>query len=159
MKPKKGFNKTQSYFEFQTTFGKYRLGIEEKKLYLEQLDYGSVPRKTFITDDIGGVLAAKGFTGTIEKTANFTLAKDTETDLYLVNHDVTGIDVSLPADADADIPLLRVFTLMQTGTQQFECVAGSGATVHGDPKSWQQYSAVEVLKIAADTWVVIGGSV
>jgi hypothetical protein len=150
--PKIGYNKTQSYIEFETTFGKVRFGVEGKGLFYEKSSFGASPEKVMIND------AWKRFDTIEDKAANFTIELDKENTLYLANSDVDEIQVELPLHATAAIPVNSVYTVGQKGTQVFEFVGEAGVTVRGGAKSWEQYTLLNAVKVAEDEWWIIGGS-
>ena len=103
--------------------------------------------------------ARKRFDEKITQTANFAIAIDKENSLYVADSDVTEIQVELPLNATAAIPLLSVYTVAQGGTQIFEFVGEAGVTVRGGAKSWEQYTFLNAVKIDTDEWWIIGGDV
>lgn len=69
-----------------------------------------------------------------------------------------AITVTLPADADLDVPIGSRIDYGVFGEGMATFVAGTGATVEAAPSaiSRAQYSAISALKRAANTWWVLG---
>lgn len=70
-----------------------------------------------------------------------------------------AITTSWPQDSDATIPVGDHIDVAQIGAGQITHQAGTGATIHGDPglKHRAQWTVVTGIKIAANTWLLVGG--
>ena len=67
--------------------------------------------------------------------------------------------ITLPSDASVNLPVGFTFPFSQSGTGAVQWVAGSGATVNAAETSTKlrsRYSAAQAVKVAANTWLVIG---
>lgn len=105
-------------------------------------------------DAIGRYATINAQTGT-----SYTLVLTDESAHALVTLTNAGaITVTLPSDASVAIPVGgRVdFAVLGAGMATF--VAGSGATANGTPSlvTRAQYSAASAIKVAANTWLVVG---
>lgn len=70
----------------------------------------------------------------------------------------SAITVTLPKDATQAVPIGARIDFVQLGAGKITFAAESGATVNGTPTliTRAQYSAVTAVKIAANTWLLIG---
>jgi hypothetical protein len=66
--------------------------------------------------------------------------------------------VTIPTDATANFTIGSIITVLQVSVGQTSIVGASGVTVNATPgpKLRAQWSSVQVIKRAANTWVVIG---
>lgn len=69
-----------------------------------------------------------------------------------------AIDLTLPSDATAAIPVGGRVDVAVCGAGMVTCVAGAGATVNATPSliSRAQWSTLSCIKRAANTWIVVG---
>jgi hypothetical protein len=102
------------------------------------------------------------------KTADYTLVKEDENDLILVNSS-SAVTITVPADSTANIPIKRSFTVVQQGTGQVFVAPASTVTIYVEPggaitsastpnkvSARRQYSKLTFTKIAANTWLSEG---
>lgn len=70
----------------------------------------------------------------------------------------TAITVTLPANADLAFPIGGRIDFAQYGAGQVTFIAGSGATVNSNPtaKLRGQYTAGTAIKVAVDSWFLVG---
>lgn len=67
--------------------------------------------------------------------------------------------ITLPSDTSVNLPVGFTFPFSQSGTGAVQWVAGAGATVNAVDTSTKlraRYSAAQAVKVAANTWLVIG---
>jgi hypothetical protein len=69
-----------------------------------------------------------------------------------------AITVTLPSDATVAFPIGTQIDFIGLGAGKPTFVAGSGATANGTPSlvARAQYSAETAIKVAANTWIVVG---
>jgi hypothetical protein len=99
------------------------------------------------------------------KTTDYTLVKEDENDLILVNS-AGAVTITIPDDATANIPSKRSFTVVQQGAGQVFVAPASGVTIYVEPggsitspnkvSARRQYSKLTFTKIAANTWLSEG---
>ena len=96
--------------------------------------------------------------GITSKTDTYTLAATDVRGIVNVNKG-TGVTITVPKNATVAIPVGAVIKIQQVGAGQLTIAAESGATVNtsgATAKTRAQYSVVEVIKTATDTWVLTG---
>lgn len=91
------------------------------------------------------------------KTASFTLTAALLGSLVLCNSTST-VTVTIPTDATLSLDTGSRIDFMQTGTGTVTLAGATGVTLHAPSgvNSRDQYCILGLVKIAADTWVVIG---
>lgn len=69
-----------------------------------------------------------------------------------------AITLTLPSGATTAFPIGASFDVVASGAGMVTVVAGSGATVNGTPSlvTRAQWSTITAIKIAANTWLVVG---
>lgn len=94
-------------------------------------------------------------TVTTDATTARTLTLADENSLILFTSS-SAVTVTLPTDAEDDLPIGFICHLHQEGTGQV--TASSGGTVRSSvgPNTYTQYSSISVMKIASDTWKIVG---
>lgn len=70
-----------------------------------------------------------------------------------------AITVTVDPDSSVNIPTGSVITIEQQGAGQVTVAQGTGVTInkYGGLKTAGQYAAVQLVKVAADTWTLYGG--
>ena len=110
------------------------------------------------TATIGGTLVyhISNYQPTIT-TNNYTAILSDDGKMLEMNSTLSNT-VTIPTDATANFTIGSIITVLQIGTGQTSIIGASGATVNGTPglKLRAQWSSVQVIKRAANTWVVIG---
>ena len=66
-------------------------------------------------------------------------------------------NATVPPNSSQAYPVGSVITIRQAGTGVVTATAGSGVTINGDTKTADQHKAIQLVKIATDTWDCIGG--
>jgi hypothetical protein len=104
------------------------------------------------------------------KTTNYTLTKENENDLILANPtSPSSVTITIPADATANIPVKRSFTVIRTGTGEVFVAPAPGVTVYVEPggtitntstpnklTARRQYSKLTFTKIDTNVWISEG---
>jgi hypothetical protein len=87
----------------------------------------------------------------------YTLAL-TDVDKMLLLTAATAVAVSIPLNSTTAFPLGSTINLTQYGAGQVTISGVSGVTVNSTPgaKTRAQYSAVSVIKVDTDSWVLFG---
>ena len=87
----------------------------------------------------------------------YTLVLSDENKLVTLTN-AGAITVTLPSDASVAIPIGGRIDFAVLGAGMATFVAGSGATANGTPSlvTRAQYSAASAIKVAANTWLVVG---
>lgn len=77
---------------------------------------------------------------------------------FLIMSHTSTITVTLPNDASLTFPIGYRIDFMTYGAGRIQFVAGVGASVNGTPTliTRAQYSGVSVVKIATNSWIVVG---
>lgn len=91
-----------------------------------------------------------------ETGTTYTVDGDDEGDMILFTAACT---ITLPADSTEDLPIGYLTHLHQDGASQITVAGGVGVTVNsseGTLKTRKQYSALSVVKVAANEWNLIG---
>lgn len=111
--------------------------------------------------------ALAGFTGVFTALAQainaqtgttYTLAAGDAGKLVSLSN-AEAITLTVPADADATLPIGTTVDLYQLGAGQVTVAAGAGATLRvsgATAKARAQYSRITVQKVAANTWSLYG---
>lgn len=88
---------------------------------------------------------------------SYTLTASDENDLVQFTNG-SAVTITLPSDSTEDLAIGFMAHLHQAGAGQLTIVGGSGVTVRYayTLSSRSQYSAMSVMKVAANTWAVIG---
>lgn len=110
------------------------------------------------TATIGGTLVyhISNYQPTIA-TNNYTVILSDDGKMLEANSTLANT-VTIPTDATTNFTIGSIITVLQIGVGQTSIVGASGVTVNGTPglKLRAQWSSVQVIKRAANTWVVIG---
>lgn len=96
---------------------------------------------------------------TIDATTSRVLAlSDAQT--YIRMTSSSANDVTVPPNSSVAFPTGSNITIYQAGTGKTTIVEGSGVTINTpDTLSiLQQYSAIQLLKVATDTWDLLGAT-
>ena len=104
------------------------------------------------TTSASAALAFNAQTGT-----TYTLAL-TDVDKLVTLSNASPVSVTVPPNSSVAFPTGTVISLASIGAGQTTVVAGSGATISSTPglKLRAQYSAASCIKVATDTWYIIG---
>ena len=92
----------------------------------------------------------------VTKTANFTFAL-TEAGAYIRSTSATAIIATIDIDTNVSFPIGTILTIRQAGAGQVTVSYGIGVTLNGDRKTAAQHKSLQIIKVANDTWDVIGG--
>lgn len=101
-------------------------------------------------------------------TENTVLNASYTNDLILVDSS-SNVNITVPTDAFANIPIGRSFTIVQRGTGQVFVLPQAGVSIYVEPSATitssstpnkitirRQYSKLTFIKIAANTWITEG---
>lgn len=126
-KPELGFNRLQSFFDFFTTVGKVRFGLEGNQLF-----YQIGTSKVYLTDSSGNALADDAVTTAKILNANVTAAKLAAT-LDLTGHALSNLSIEsgTPVNAVAAAGLLTLIGTVVDG----ETIVIGGETFEIDTDS------------------------
>jgi len=83
----------------------------------------------------------------------------TDAGAYILTTHGTGITVTLPQDSDVAFPVGTTIYFERNGAGTLTFAAGTGATVNSKDATLtcgDRYTTVASVKIAADTWTLIG---
>lgn len=91
-------------------------------------------------------------------TASFTLAL-TDVDKYIKATSSSAIVITVPPYSGVAFPVGTVITINQDGTGAVSVTQGSGVTLKyfKGLKVAGRYASLQIIKVATDTWDVIGG--
>lgn len=82
------------------------------------------------------------------------------TDLYrlVTLNNGAAITLTIPTDANVPLPVNGFIDCIQIGAGQVTVAPAGGVTLNGTPGLLftDQYSAVSLLKVAANSWIAIG---
>jgi len=92
-----------------------------------------------------------------QQTASYTLVRSDRSKLIEVSN-AGATTVTVPPDSSVNFPVGTEVRVLQTGVGQVTIAAGSGVTVNATPglKLRAQWSSVNIVKRAANTWVALG---
>ncbi len=92
-----------------------------------------------------------------QQTASYTLVRSDRGKLIEVSN-AGATTVTVPPDSSVNFPVGTEVRVLQTGGGQVTIAAGSGVTVNATPglKLRAQWSSVNIVKRAANTWVALG---
>jgi hypothetical protein len=137
-------------------------GAPGQSAYLIALGNGFSGSEADWLDSLEGAPGADGTFATAQDvatqlTADYTLA-GTEAGKILRCSSSDAEVITIPADATYNFPAGTRIDLLQTGVGQFSVEATSPATVNATPglKLRTQWSSATMIKIAANSWVVVG---
>lgn len=102
--------------------------------------------------------AITGYPGANNQTGtSYTVVADDAGRLVTLNSS-SPVTVTLPQDSAAVFPLYSRIDFAGLGTGLVTFAAGTGATVNGTPSrvTRARYSAASAVKVAANTWLVVG---
>lgn len=117
----------------------------------------------------GDILTAAGFnalvcyTITADQTADYTLALTDSYQVLVSMNKATAIALKIPTNATAAIPVGSVITVLNKGagtctisavTSGTTTVLSAGATAASPTLA--QYKSAALIKVATDTWYVVG---
>lgn len=88
---------------------------------------------------------------------SYTLVLD-DADKLITLTNASPISLNVPAEATEAFPVGTLIKIAQMGAGQVTIVAAGGVAVFSDPglKIAAQYGAAELIKTAADTWLLVG---
>lgn len=89
--------------------------------------------------------------------ASYTLSLTDQASLVTMTN-ASASSLMVPTNASVAFPVGSTVKIAQMGTGQVTIVGDSGVTVLGDPglKIAARYGAAELIKTAADTWLLVG---
>lgn len=94
---------------------------------------------------------------TIETTAVSTNL-DTQTHAtYLRSTSATAITITITDTTNTNLQEGQYITIEQAGAGTVTIATSGSQTANGDPGTAGQYKLVQALKVAANTWTIIGG--
>lgn len=115
-------------------------------------DY-QLANKKYVDDNAGG----GGVTVESSASTSYTLVIG-DADKYKRMTAATAVTITVPTNASVAFPTGTVVTFVQAGAGQITVSPVSGTvTLNGGNKSFKQYSVIQVIKVATDTWDLIGG--
>lgn len=92
-----------------------------------------------------------------QQTASYTFVRSDRSKLIEINN-AAGTTVTVPPNSSVAFPVGTEIRVLQTGAGQVTIAAGAGVTVNATPglKLRAQWSSVNIVKRATDTWVALG---
>ena len=76
---------------------------------------------------------------------------------YLRYTNAAAVTATVPPNASVAFITGTVITMRQAGAGQVTLAAGAGVTLNGDLKTAAQHASIQIIKVDADVWDVIGG--
>jgi len=79
--------------------------------------------------------------------------------IFVTCDNASAIVLTVPPNSSVAFPIGDQVNIMQSGAGQVTITAGAGVTLRSSGtklKTTAQYSVATILKIATDTWVVVG---
>lgn len=150
--------------------GEIAVNLADKKIYsrnnndeIIELSGGNLHNHT--TEDITDIesyvnnallVALRPDVTTVDGTT-YTIQGSDETNLIRFTSD-SAVTITVPADADADLPTGFIAHLHQAGEGQLTVVGDTGVAVNASASllSAGQYAALSLFKLGADDWVLVG---
>lgn len=148
-----------------TVYGEMAINVTDKKIYARDNANNIVllsnANHTHLAEDITDlatyILSQARPSVRTETSTAWTIDADDEYHMILCDN-ASPISVTVPADADDNLPIGYTMHLHQKGAGAVTVVAGSGVSVNSSRSlvTDAQYSALSLFKIGADDWVVVG---
>ena len=148
-----------------TVYGEMAINVTDKKIYARDNannivllgDYNHTHLAEDITDLTTYILSRSRPQVRTETSTAWTIDADDEYHMILCDN-ASDILVTVPADADDNLPIGFTCHLHQKGAGMVTIQGDSGVSVNSSRSlvTDAQYSALSLFKVAADDWVVVG---
>lgn len=108
---------------------------------------------------VGSGQEATGLASIKTVTASSYALESTDNSKYVRISSVTNIIVTIPAETDVNLPVGTVITFEQTNVGQLLFLNAMDVVLNTylGPKTAGQYHCVQLIKVASNTWTLIGG--
>jgi len=100
--------------------------------------------------------AQNSIAGIVTKTSGFTLAL-TDAGQYIRYNSASEGICTVPPAQTINFPVNTVITIRQAGASSIQIVAGSGVTINGNANTAGQHKNIQLVKVDANIWDIIGG--